>query len=46
MKLAASKAIASLVSKKELSPNYIIPSPFDKRVAKRVAKAVKKIARK
>lgn len=46
MKLAASKAIANLVSKKELSPNYIIPSPFDKRVAKAVANAVKKVAKK
>jgi malate dehydrogenase (oxaloacetate-decarboxylating) len=42
MKIAAAEAIASLVSKKELSPNYIIPSPFDKRVAKAVAEAVKK----
>jgi malate dehydrogenase (oxaloacetate-decarboxylating) len=41
MKLAAAVAIAGLVSKKELSANYIIPSPFDKRVAKAVAKAVK-----
>ncbi len=42
IKLASAKAIASLVSKKELSPTYIIPNPFDKRVAKAVAKAVKK----
>ena len=42
MKLASAVAIASLVTKKELSPNYIIPSPFDKRVAKAVANAVKK----
>jgi malate dehydrogenase (oxaloacetate-decarboxylating) len=39
-------AIANLVSKKELSPSYIIPSPFDKRVAKAVANAVKKAAKK
>jgi len=42
MKLASAMAIANLVSKKELSPTYIIPNPFDKRVAKAVAKAVKK----
>lgn len=42
MKLSASRAIASLVSKKELSVNYIMPKPFDKRVAPAVAKAVKK----
>ena len=40
MKLAAAIAIAKLVSKKELSPTYIIPKPFDKRVAKAVALAV------
>lgn len=40
MKLASAEAIARLVSKQKLSPNYIIPSPFDKRVAKAVAKAV------
>lgn len=42
MKIASAEAIARLISKKELSPSYIIPSPFDKRVAKAVAKAVKK----
>jgi len=46
MKLASSVAISNLVSKKELSPDYIIPSPFDKRVAIAVANAVKKVARK
>lgn len=40
MKLAAAHAIAKLVSKKELSPDYIIPKPFDKRVAPAVALAV------
>jgi malate dehydrogenase (oxaloacetate-decarboxylating) len=40
MKLAAAVAIAKLVSKKELSSTYIIPKPFDKRVAKAVALAV------
>lgn len=40
MKLAAAKAIASLISDEELSPDYIIPSPFNKQVAKVVAQAV------
>lgn len=44
MKLASAKAIANLISKKELSAGYIIPNPFDKRVAKAVANAVKKSA--
>ncbi|MBI4709401.1 MAG: NADP-dependent malic enzyme [Candidatus Portnoybacteria bacterium] len=46
MKLAAAKAIANLVSKKELSKDFIIPSPFDKRVCPAVAGAVKKAYRK
>jgi malate dehydrogenase (oxaloacetate-decarboxylating) len=40
MKLAAAKAIASIVSDEELKPDYIIPGAFDERVAKVVAKAV------
>ena len=40
MKLAAAYALASLVSDEELSPEYIIPVPFDERVGKAVAKAV------
>lgn len=44
MKIAASKAIASLVSDEELKEDYIIPSPFDKRVAATVAAAVKEAA--
>lgn len=44
MKLAASYAIANLVSDEELCDDYIIPSPFDKRVAPAVAEAVKKCA--
>lgn len=44
MKLAASYAIASLVTDLELSTDYIIPSPFDKRVVKAVSKAVKQTA--
>ncbi len=45
MKVAAAKAIASLVDDGQLSPEYIIPSPFDKRVAPAVAEAVKKAAK-
>jgi malate dehydrogenase (oxaloacetate-decarboxylating) len=45
MKLASALAIAKLVTYKELSPSYIIPSPFDKRVAKAVANAVKKVSK-
>lgn len=42
MKLAASKAIASLVQDNELNEEYIIPGAFDKRVAEVVAEEVKK----
>ncbi len=44
MKVAASLAIASLVSDEELSAEYIIPKAFDERVGKAVAKAVAKAA--
>lgn len=40
MKIVAAEAVASLIIKKDLRANYIIPNPFDKRVAKAVAKAV------
>ncbi len=40
MKLAAAKAIASLVPDDKLSPEYIIPSALDKSVADAVAEAV------
>ena len=40
MKLAASLALAELVSGEELSKNYIIPSALDPRVVPAVAKAV------
>ena len=45
MKMAASIAIASLVSEEELCADYIIPKAFDKRVGKTVAEAVAKAAR-
>ena len=46
MKIAAAKAIASLVSDEELNPEYIIPAPFDNRVRDTVAKAVAEAAKK
>ena len=45
MKMAASHAIASLVSDEELSADYIMPKAFDKRVGKAVAEAVAQAAR-
>ena len=44
MKVAASFAIASLVSDSELNADYILPEAFDKRIGKTVAEAVKKAA--
>ncbi len=46
MKMAASYAIASLVSDDELKPDYILPKAFDPRVGKAVAKAVADAAQK
>lgn len=46
MKMAAADTLASLISDKELSANYIIPKAFDKRVGSAVAKAVAKAARR
>ena len=40
MKMAAAKAISSLIEDKDLRDDYIIPSPFDERVPNAVAKAV------
>ena len=45
MKIAAAKAIASLVSDEELSADYIIPAPFNEKVKDTVAKAVAEAAR-
>ncbi len=44
MKMAASYAIANLVSDSELSPEYILPKAFDKRIAPAVASAVAEAA--
>ena len=44
MKIAASYALAELISDEELSDDYILPKAFDPRVCKAVAEAVKKCA--
>jgi malate dehydrogenase (oxaloacetate-decarboxylating) len=46
MKLAAAKAIASLVSEEELNAEFIIPGVFDKRVAEVVSLQVAEVAEK
>ena len=46
MKVAAAYAIANLIEEDKLNPDYIIPNPFDERVAPAVAKAVAEAARK
>ena len=43
--MAASYAIAGLVSDEELTADYIIPKAFDKRVGPAVATAVAQAAR-
>ena len=45
MKIAASYALAGIISDDELSADYIIPAPFDERVKDAVASAVAKAAR-
>jgi malate dehydrogenase (oxaloacetate-decarboxylating) len=45
MKLAAAEALANLIPSGDLRPDYIIPSPFDARVAPAVAAAVAEAAR-
>jgi malate dehydrogenase (oxaloacetate-decarboxylating) len=44
MKVAAVNAIASLIHEDELNADYVIPGPFDPRVAPEVAAAVAKAA--
>ena len=46
MKMAASQALASLISDEELNEDYIIPKAFDPRVGPAVAKAVAEAARR
>lgn len=45
MKIAASMALANLISDEELNEEYIIPAAFDPRVKEAVSKAVAKAAR-
>ena len=45
MKVAATEAIASLVSEEELTADYILPKAFDPRVGETVAAAVAAAAR-
>ena len=45
MKLAAARAIANCIPADDLSPDYIVPSVFNKQVARRVARAVEAAAR-
>lgn len=44
MKIAAAAAIAGLITPEELRPDYVIPNPFDRRVATAVAVAVAQAA--
>jgi malate dehydrogenase (oxaloacetate-decarboxylating) len=44
MKLAAARAIAGVIPQEHLSEDYIVPSVFDKRVVRAVARAVARAA--
>ena len=46
MKIAAAYAIAGIIKDEEITPDYVIPSSFDERVAPAVAKAVMEAAKK
>ena len=46
MKIGAAKALASLVSERELNEKFIIPDVFDKRCAKVIADEVASVAEK
>jgi malate dehydrogenase (oxaloacetate-decarboxylating) len=46
MKIAAAHAIASIVGRGELHPEYVIPSVFNKRVAPAVAREVMRAAQR
>lgn len=45
MKIAAAKAIASVIDEAELNEENILPKPFDKRIRKAVSEAVAQAAR-
>jgi malate dehydrogenase (oxaloacetate-decarboxylating) len=44
MKLAAAQATAGIIPEDHLSEDYIVPSVFDRRVVRAVAKAVARAA--
>lgn len=44
MKIAAAHAIANTIDSRSLTPDYIIPSVFDKEVVQQVSSAVSKVA--
>jgi malate dehydrogenase (oxaloacetate-decarboxylating) len=44
MKLAAARAIASVIPESDLGPEYIVPSVFNRQVSPAVAEAVAKAA--
>jgi malate dehydrogenase (oxaloacetate-decarboxylating) len=46
MEVAAARAIAAVIAPEERRPTYIIPGPFDERVAAAVAQAVRDEARR
>ncbi len=46
MKLAAAEALAGVIATRELNPEYIVPSVFNRDVARRVAAAVQRAAMK
>jgi malate dehydrogenase (oxaloacetate-decarboxylating) len=43
MKIAAAKAIASLITEDELTPDYIIPMPFDKRLVLQLRRLLQRL---
>ena len=46
MKFATSQAIANLITDEELTTEYVIPSPFDPRVAEAVAKSISDLVKR
>ena len=46
MKEAAARAIASVIPEEELSPEYVLPDPFNPLIVERIAEAVKAEAKK
>ena len=44
MKIAAARAIAEIITDEELHEDYVIPEPFDIRIAPKVAEYVARAA--